>query len=38
MSPADRARHERAARLARRAAAFLAAEREGRKLRDGDIP
>jgi hypothetical protein len=38
MSPADQARHERAAGLARRAAAFLAAEREGRKLRDEDIP
>ena len=37
MSPADQARHDRAARLGKRNAAFENALREGRKLRDADL-
>jgi hypothetical protein len=37
MSSADQVRHDRAARLARRSAAFAKALREGRKLRDEDL-
>jgi len=37
MSPADQARHERAARLARRSVEFEKALREDRRLRDEDV-
>ncbi len=37
ISPADRARHDRAAKLGERDRAFRDALREGRKLRDGDL-